>query len=70
MFLDEDEIFRLTHRHRSDAQHRALLFMGIEHKIRMDGSIAVLRSHVEKVFGDGLVSKAARKTAPDFSAIT
>jgi hypothetical protein len=41
----------LTKRTRSDAQIRALRFMGIEHKVRPDGSVAVLRGHVETTFG-------------------
>jgi hypothetical protein len=70
MFLKPDEITDLTGRQRSDAQCRVLTFMGIEHKQRPDGSVAVLRAHVEKAFGDGVVLKTRRKTAPDFSMVT
>jgi len=68
-FLDDDEIVSLTGRERRPAQSRVLSFMGIEHKRRPDGSIVVLRAHVEKLFGEGVVSKSKPKTAPDFSMV-
>jgi hypothetical protein len=51
MFLDRDELVGLTGRQRSDAQVRTLRAMGIEHRVRPDGSVAVLRAHVEELFG-------------------
>lgn len=66
MFLTDDDIIALTGKLRSDAQARALDFMGISHKLRPDGSVAVLRAHVEKVFGEGVASKTRRKTQPDW----
>lgn len=51
MFLTPDEVAELTNRHRRPAQMVQLNAMGIEHKVRADGSIAVLRAHVERVFG-------------------
>lgn len=51
MFLTADELRELTCRTRSDAQRRALRAMGIEHRTRPNGSVAVLRSHVEHVLG-------------------
>lgn len=50
-FLDSTEMAELTGRVRSDAQVRALRHMGIEHRVRPDGKVAVLRSHVEQVLG-------------------
>jgi hypothetical protein len=70
MFLDDDEIAALTKKRRHDAQARALRFMGIEFKPRPDGSLAVLRVHVEKQLGEGVVSKAKRKTEPRFDLVT
>lgn len=69
-FLDRDEVVELTHRTRRDAQVRALRFMGIEHRVRPDGSVAVLRSHVEQIFGVA-ASKDRPKPPiePDWSAI-
>ncbi len=50
-FLTEDEISALTGRLRSDAQVRVLRFMCIEHRIRPDGKVVVLRAHVDSVMG-------------------
>ena len=68
-FLDVAEIAQLTGRTRSDAQVRALRFMGIEHKVRPDGSVAVLRSHVQQVFGDSGAAATAKQVEPDWSAV-
>ena len=51
MFLDESEIVKLTKRKRAKAQQRQLNAMGIQHKIRADGSLVVLSAHVEKLLG-------------------
>lgn len=51
MFLTAEEMIEMTGRQRSDAQVRVLKFMGIEHRIRPDGKVVVLRAHVESVFG-------------------
>lgn len=49
MMLTSQELKELTGHSRSDAQVRELKFMGIEHKIRRDGSVAVSRDHCEAV---------------------
>lgn len=70
MFLTDDEIEALTGRKRKPAQARVLTFLGVEHKMRPDGSLVVLRSQVEKVLGDAVVNtKAKKKTAPDFDMV-
>jgi hypothetical protein len=69
MFLDEIELAELTGRRRADAQARALRAMGIEHRVRPDGSVAVLRAHVEKLFGMSKVEPRPQNTEPDWSAI-
>lgn len=51
MFLTPEELVKLTGRHRRDSQVRALNFMGIEHRIRPDGKVVVLRRHVEEMLG-------------------
>lgn len=61
MFLDSDEIRELTCRVQHAAQVRVLRGMGIEHRVRPDGSVAVMRAHAEKVFG--VAPAAARKAA-------
>jgi hypothetical protein len=62
MFLDSDEIRELTCRVQHAAQVRVLRGMGIEHRVRPDGSVAVMRAHAEKVFG--AAPAATRKAAP------
>lgn len=51
MFLDKKQLVELTSRHRRDCQVKMLRGMGIEHRVRADGSIAVLTAHVEQKFG-------------------
>ncbi len=69
MFLTGKELAELTNRSRRDAQARVLRAMGIEHRVRPDGSVAVLKAHVDLLFGAGVSSIAPRKTAPDFSMV-
>jgi hypothetical protein len=49
MILSNTELKELTNRSQHAAQARELRHMGIEHKIRRDGSIAVSREHVDQV---------------------
>lgn len=48
MFLSHDELIELTGKSQRAAQVRVLLHMGIEHRCRPDGSVAVLKSHIDK----------------------
>jgi hypothetical protein len=68
--LTPTEVRELTGRIRRGAQVLALRTMGIEHRVRPDGSVAILRSHVEQLFGGGVLSLASRKTTPDFSLVS
>jgi hypothetical protein len=52
MFLTDDELTGLTGKQRNSARIRALNGMGVQHKTRPDGSIAVLRAHVDRLFGE------------------
>jgi hypothetical protein len=61
MFLDQDEIIELTNRKRRDAQKIMLNSLGITYKVRADGSIAILRAHVEKEFGGNTPEKKMKK---------
>lgn len=45
--LSEMELVELTKKERPSAQARVLDFMGIRYRPRPDGSLAVLRIHVE-----------------------
>lgn len=49
VLLTEDELILLTGRRRPSAQIRALRNMGIEHRVRPDGTPAVSRAHVESL---------------------
>jgi hypothetical protein len=49
--LTDAELEDLTRKKRPSAQERALRFMGIEHRRRPDGTVAVLREHVVEEMG-------------------
>ena len=71
MFLTPEEIVALTRRKRRPAQGIALRCLGIEHRVRPDGSVAVLRAHVERLLGGKAIPDGTlRKTEPDFNALT
>ncbi len=61
MFLRNEEVVALTNRRRSAAQVRALRTMGIEHRIRPDGTVAILRSHVEYLLGHSVGAKVVKE---------
>ena len=69
MFLTRDEIAALTNRSRRSAQIRALRHLGIEHKIRPDGSVVVLRAHVEHILGGAAPVQHQKSTEPNWSAL-
>jgi hypothetical protein len=69
-FLDPEEIVALTNRKVRTAQVRALKSMGIEHRVRPDGSVAILRNHITKVFDGVPDSPSKQKIArPNWEAI-
>lgn len=49
--LSEEELVDLTKKERPSAQARVLAFMDIRYRPRPDGSLAVLRIHVETIEG-------------------
>lgn len=69
MFLEPAEVRALTNRTQRVAQAAALRAMGIEHKIRPDGSVAVLRSHVEQQMGGGAARNDGKQSEPDWEAV-
>ena len=69
MLLTDKELIELTQKKRFTAQRKALCRMGIEHKTRPDGSIAVLRSHIEKAFDDRTPENARIEIQPNWEAI-
>ena len=71
-FLERQEISSLTNKIRCRAQVNALRAMRIEHKVRPDGSIAILRAHVFNVFGGQPLpekTKAKKEPGPNWAAI-
>lgn len=61
MFLDEDEVKQLTKRIQHQAQAKMLRSLGLTFKIRSDGSLLVLRAHVEKELGGASDGKRIKK---------
>lgn len=70
MILSQQDLIELTSRTRSDAQVRALRFMGIDHRLRPDGSVAVSRTHVERILS-GQPTDILKKDSvePNWSAL-
>lgn len=62
MFLDDEDLTELTRKRQNAARIRVLNAMGVQHKIRPDGTIAVLRAHVERVFGEKATKQAAESS--------
>lgn len=69
LFLTRDELIALTGRTRNDAQIRVLRFMGIEHKVRPNGTVAVLRGHVEKSLGGTDIDIHQKEYEPNWAAL-
>lgn len=65
LFLGETEIIELTGAKQAATQRRWLTEHGYIFDVRIDGSIVVLRNHIEKRLGgiEGLTTK--RRTEPD-----
>jgi len=70
-YLKPTEITELTDKQRKSAQARVLRAMNIEHRVRPDGTIAILRAHINKVFGANpdTVRKANKTVSPNWEAI-
>lgn len=70
MFLNEEEIYSLTKRIHHKAQAKVLAQLGIEHKVRPDGTLVVLASHVERVLGGEVGGKSKKPAAePNWGAL-
>ena len=68
MFLTKDELSNLTGRRQRGSQANALRAMGIEHRVRPDGHVLVLRRHVERIFGEDIHRRIPEQPIPDWSA--
>jgi hypothetical protein len=69
MFLSKDELHALTNRIQYAAQVRTLRAMGIQHCVRPDGSVAVMRSHIEALFGVQNRTASRSPTEPNWGAL-
>lgn len=69
MILTPDEITELTLKKHRAAQRAVLNALGIQHKVRPDGSLVVSRSHVEKELGADALSKTKKRTQPNWGAM-
>lgn len=68
-FLSAEEIRSLTSRKVRPAQVRVLRSMGIEHRVRPDGSVAILRNHITRLLDGHSTAKTQRTTQPNWEAI-
>ncbi|AIP31195.1 hypothetical protein DR64_797 [Paraburkholderia xenovorans LB400] len=68
MFLTNKELVELTDRRQRASQASVLRAMGIEHRIRPDGRVIVLREHVKQQFGARADKHAEPAEAFDWSA--
>lgn len=69
MLLTDQEIADLTRKRRHPAQAAQLRVMNIAFKQRADGSLVVLRAHVEHLLGGVAPSKVQDRIEPNFEAI-
>lgn len=68
-FLDDAQLRKLTGRKRSDAQRRQLNAMGIVHRVRGDGTLAVLQEHVADLMGGTPRAKVSSPAEPNWGAL-
>lgn len=69
MFLSKEELQALTNRVQYAAQVRTLRGMGVQHCVRPDGSVAVMRSHVEALFGVQARNATRAPIEPNWGAL-
>jgi len=69
MILSEIELRELTGRRQKACQEQALRYMGIAHKVRPNGSIVVLKAHVEQALGLDNDTKVIKEIEPNWSAM-
>lgn len=69
MFLTAEEIAELTRRKQRAAQRAVLNALGIQYKVRPDGTLVVARAHVEKEFGVAQDKKQPKDKEPNWGAL-
>ena len=69
-FLSVKEVIALTGKKYKKSQVIELRFMGIEQRIRRDGTVLVSRNHVEKLLdGESRTPRIERRMEPNWSAM-
>lgn len=69
VFLNEEEIELLTEKKRHSTQQKILNALGVTHKVRPNGSLVVLRSHVERVLGGHVPTPVKKEPEPNWDAL-
>jgi hypothetical protein len=69
VFLSDDEIAALTQKKRHSTQQKILNALGVSHKVRPNGTLVVLRSHVEKLLGGNVSAPAKKEPEPNWDAL-
>lgn len=67
-FLSFDDLSALTGKKLHSAQRRVLNYMGIPHRVRPDGSLVVLWSHVD-AYVINPASAATKQPEPNWGSI-
>lgn len=67
--LSDEEIRELTGKKHRAAQVRVLNALGVEHRLRPDGSIVVLAAHIEQLLGVTKPATVPVPHEPDFAAL-
>jgi len=71
LFLTPNEIQEITNKVYKSAQVRALRAIGIEHRVRADGTPLVLRAHIENLLGKNVktTESSTRHSQPNWEAL-
>ena len=69
MILNKAQLIELTGKIKPSAQIRALRSMGIAHKVRPDGTPAVLESHIESILCGTIAANKAEIAEPNWDAM-
>ena len=68
-FYSYDDLVQLTGKKRHSTQRAELNKLGIVHKVRSDGSLLVLRSHVEQLLGGNATPAKKPEPVPNWDAM-
>jgi hypothetical protein len=69
VFLNDEEIEQLTEKKRHSTQRKILNALGVSHKVRPNGTLVVLRAHVEKLLGGHIAGPAKKEPEPNWGAL-